>query len=89
MTKENWQAETKSTARGIRRRVLAHTINNNSGYLSQACSSAELFASLYTHILKIGESEAPMIPAPFPGVPSAENKEYFTGIQYHDSNHFT
>ena len=29
MTKENWQEETKATARGIRRRVLAHTINNN------------------------------------------------------------
>jgi len=82
MTEQNWQAETKSVAQGIRRRVLEHTINNNGGYLSQACSSAELFASLYTHILKIGKSQAPMIPEPFPGVPSAKNKNYFTGYAY-------
>jgi transketolase len=82
MTNENWQAETKSVAAGIRRRVLAHTINNNGGYLSQACSSAEIWASLYTKILNIGASEAPIIPAPFPGVPSAKNKKYFTGNAY-------
>ena len=82
MTKENSIEETQKGANGIRRRVLEHTINNNGGYLSQACSSAELFASLYTHILKIGDSEAPMVPAPFPGVPSAENKDYFTGYAY-------
>ena len=82
MTNENWIEESKSVAAGIRRRVLEHTVRNNGGYLSQACSSAEIWASLYTKILKIGESEAPMIPAPFPGVPSAENKDYFTGVAY-------
>ena len=82
MTKENWQEKTASVARGIRRRVLEHTINNNGGYLSQACSSAEIWASLYTHILNIGESQAPLVPAPFPGVPSAKNKNYFTGQAY-------
>ncbi len=79
---ENWQEKTQSVARGIRRRVLEHTINNNGGYLSQACSSAEIWASLYTRVLNIGESEAPLIPAPFPGVPSAKNKNYFTGRAY-------
>ena len=82
MTNENWIEESKSVAAGIRRRVLEHTVRNNGGYLSQACSSAEIWASLYTKILNIGESEAPMIPAPFPGVPSAENKDYFTGVAY-------
>lgn len=82
MTNENWIEESKSVAAGIRRRVLEHTVRNNGGYLSQACSSAEIWASLYTKILNIGESEAPMIPAPFPGVPSAENKDYFTGYAY-------
>jgi transketolase len=61
---------------------LEHTINNNGGYLSQACSSAEIWAALYTRILNIGPSEAPLIPAPFPGVPSATNKNYFTGQAY-------
>ena len=82
MNKQNWQAEARQVAAGIRRRVLEHTINNNGGYLSQACSSAEIWAMLYTHILKIGDSQAPMIPEPFPGVPSATNKNYFTGYAY-------
>ncbi len=82
MNKEVWQTEAKRVAYGIRHRVLEHTINNNGGYLSQACSSAEIWASLYTRILNIGPSEAPLIPAPFPGVPSATNKNYFTGRAY-------
>ncbi len=82
MSNENWQDEARNVAAGIRRRVLEHTIRNNGGYLSQACSSAEIWASLYTKILNIGESEAPMIPAPFPGVPSADNENYFTGRAY-------
>ena len=82
MSNEIWQDEARSVAAGIRRRVLEHTIKNNGGYLSQACSSAEIWASLYTKILNIGESEAPMIPAPFPGVPGADNENYFTGRAY-------
>ena len=82
MSNENWQDETRKVAAGIRRRVLDHTVRNNGGYLSQACSSAEIWASLYTKILNIGESEAPLIPAPFPGVPSADNENYFTGHAY-------
>ena len=34
-------------ADGIRLRVLDHTLNRRGGYLSQACSSAEIIASLY------------------------------------------
>lgn len=82
MKQEKWQDYAQSVASGIRRRVLEHTITNNGGYLSQACSSAEIWSSLYTKILNIGESEAPMIPAPFPGVPSTKNKKYFTGHAY-------
>ncbi len=82
MSNNNWLTEAKNVAQGIRRQVLAHTIKNNGGYLSQACSSSEIWASLYTRILNISASEAPMIPAPFPGVPSAANKNYFTGQAY-------
>jgi transketolase len=77
-----WQKQAHTAASGIRKRVLEHTINTNGGYLSQACSSAEIFASLYTHILHIEPSQAPMIPLPFPGTPSANNANYFTGYLY-------
>jgi transketolase len=62
--------------------VLEHTITHNGGYLSQACSSAEIFAALYTRILNIAPSEAPLIPPPFSGVPSRSNPGYFTGYLY-------
>jgi transketolase len=62
--------------------VLEHTINNNGGYLSQACSSAEIFATLYTRVMNLGPSHAPMVPLPFPGVPGPNNTEYFTGAAY-------
>jgi transketolase len=80
--KTNWQITARQTAYGIRRRVLEHTIKNNGGYLSQACSSAEIFAALYTRIMKLGPSEAPMIPPPFPGVPGPNNPGYRTGVAY-------
>ena len=77
-----WLPQAMQTARGIRRRVLEHTISQNGGYLSQACSSAEIFAALYTRILNIQPSQAPMIPPSFPGVPHLNNQAYFTGYLY-------
>jgi transketolase len=79
---DGWRANAQRAANGIRRRVLEHTINNNGGYLSQACSSAEILAVLYTHVLNLGPSEAPWTPLPFPGVPSVNNPRYFTGAAY-------
>lgn len=78
----NWQDEVKKVAAGIRRRVLEHTINCNGGYLSQACSSAETLASLYVKIMKLGPVASPITPRPFPGVPGAYNKQYFTGGEF-------
>jgi transketolase len=77
-----WQARARAMALGIRRRTLAHTIANNGGYLSQACSAAETLAALYTHIMKLGPSAAPPIPLPFPGVPGRNNPHAFTGAAY-------
>ena len=37
----------QTTADNIRLRVLEHTLANNGGYLSQACSAAEQLAVLY------------------------------------------
>lgn len=73
---------TEDVAFGIRRRVFEHSMRNNGGYLSQACSAAEQLAWLYNEELNLGEPTLPMIPKPFGGVPSAENKEYHTGAGY-------
>lgn len=81
-TMVSWQENTKRVANGIRRRVLDFVIRNNGGYLSQACSSAEILATLYTRVMRIGESTAPRIPPPFPGVPSRNNPNYLNGAAY-------
>jgi transketolase len=73
---------TEDVARGIRRRVFEHTIRNNGGYLSQACSAAEQLAWLYNEELTLGAPTLPMIPKAFAGVPSASNPDYHTGAGY-------
>jgi len=78
-----WQMEIKQIALEIRQRVFEHTINHKGGYLSQACSSADFLALLYTKVLKLGPSIAPPIPRPFAGPPSACNPDSFTGAGYH------
>jgi transketolase len=77
-----WTDEAARIAQNIRLRVLEHTVKNNGGYLSQACSAAEIFAALYTKIMNLGPSAAPMIPPPFPGVPGLNNPDYLTGAAY-------
>ncbi|MBA4383260.1 MAG: transketolase [Anaerolinea sp.] len=78
----NWKEHATRIANRIRLRVLEHVLTNNGGYMSQACSSAELFAALYTRILKLAPSQAPMVPAPFKGVPANDNPSYTTGGIY-------
>lgn len=73
---------TEVVALDIRRRVFEHSIRNNGGYMSQACSSAEQLAWLYNEELHFGEPTLPMIPKPFGGVPSAGNTGYRTGAGY-------
>ncbi len=78
----DWQEKVHEVAFGIRRRALDFTIRSNGGYLSQACSSAEIFATLYTKIMNLGPSQAPMIPPFFTGVPGPLNPNYVTGVAY-------
>jgi transketolase len=73
---------TQQIALGIRRRVFEHSMRNNGGYLSQACSSAEQLAWLYNEALNLGAPTLPMIPKPFGGVPAADNPDYHTGAGY-------
>lgn len=80
------QVETQRVARNIRRRVLDYVIRHNGGYLSQACSGAEILATLYTRVMQLGPSLAPMIPAPFPGVPGVHNPNFFNGSLYNGAH---
>jgi transketolase len=74
--------EVSRVAAGIRRRVLEHTLKHNGGYLSQACSSAEILATLYTRVMNLGPVPVPIKPAPFAGVPGEGNPLYRRGDFY-------
>lgn len=65
----DWQQPVHAIAGGIRRRVLEHVLEHDGGYMSQACSSAEIFAMLYGRVLRLGPSTGPMEPRTFVGVP--------------------
>ena len=77
-----WQDRVRQVAGAVRRRVLDHTLRHNGGYLSQACSSAEVLATLYLRVMNLGPSQGPLIPRPFPGVPGPDNPASFTGASY-------
>jgi transketolase len=82
-----WVGPVRRAARGIRRRVMEHTIANNGGYLSQACGAAEILSTLYLKTMRLGRSVAPMVPGPFPGVPGPLlGTAYATGGAYHGSH---
>ncbi|MCG6942554.1 MAG: transketolase [Thiohalocapsa sp.] len=74
--------DVRRVADAVRRRVLAYTLKNNGGYLSQACSSAEILATLYLRVMRLGDSIAPLVPRPFAGVPGPDNPHAFTGAAY-------
>jgi len=73
-------ATAERIASGIRRRVLAHVLANNGGYLSQACSSAELLAALYGAVLNLAPSEGPPLPAAFDAVPGPDAPRISGGV---------
>jgi transketolase len=50
--------------------------------MSQACSSAEILATLYTRVMRLGPGEGPPIPPQFPGAPGPGNTDSFTGAAY-------
>jgi transketolase len=67
-------------AQGIRRRVLAHVLANNGGYLSQACSSAELLAALYGQVLRLAPTDGALHPPAFESVPGPNAPRVSGGI---------
>ncbi|MEN6391446.1 MAG: 1-deoxy-D-xylulose-5-phosphate synthase N-terminal domain-containing protein [Syntrophomonas sp.] len=80
--RDEWVGQVCQVAGGIRRRVLEHTIRNNGGYLSQACSAAEIIATLYLKAMKIGPATVQPVPPPFTGVPGPGNPDYISGAGY-------
>lgn len=69
------QTDVASVSAGIRTRVLEHVLANDGGYMSQACSSAELLAVLLGRVAQLGEVSEPIIPPPFQGVPGSSAPE--------------
>ncbi len=80
--KGDWAPQVERAATGIRRRVLQLVLDHDGGYLSQACSSAEILATLYLRIMRLGPSQGPAAPPPFPGTPGAGNDDAINGGVY-------
>lgn len=78
----SWQAQARRVAHGIRRQVLELTIERNGCYLSQALSSAEILATLYTKTLNLSTSRGPAVPPEFPGVPGRNGVGHGLGAAY-------
>ncbi|MCD7896049.1 MAG: hypothetical protein LUG50_05165 [Planctomycetaceae bacterium] len=76
-------AEIKRAATNIRKHILRLALDRGGCYLGQACSSAEIIASLYMAVLNLGPSLGDMDAQPFPGVPSPDNMDYPKGSLYH------
>lgn len=60
---------TTAVAASIRALTAEQTLRSGGGYLSQACSSADILATLFTRVLRLGPSLGPSRPEPFVGVP--------------------
>jgi transketolase len=61
---------------------LEHTVKNNGGYLSQACSAAEILATLYIRVMNLAQLAQPLAPQPFRGVPGPRQEEHMTGSYF-------
>lgn len=82
MQRKNWIDETRKTAQGIRKRVLGLTIEQGGCYLSQALSSADILATLYTQVMNLGESQGDKVPALLEKTP-VHSPMSVTGGVYH------
>lgn len=74
--------EIQAIANSIRKQILGIALKTGGCYLAQACSSAEIVASLYTNVMNLGPSEGNWEPIPFPGVPGPDNMDYPKGAMY-------
>ena len=83
MAEKNYStAEIQKVATSIRKQILGVALKTGGCYLAQACSSAEIIASLYTKVMNLGPSVGNWEPIPFPGVPGPDNMDYQRGSSY-------
>ena len=82
MIDTTWQTRARRVAHGVRRRVLELTLKNNGCYLSQALSSADLLATLYTRSLRLGASLGAFVPAENLGPPGQNGVRAGHGAAY-------
>ena len=91
ITNRDWQRDCRLIADGIRARALAHTIVHG-GYLSQACSSAEIFALLYRYQMNLGASEGPLLPRRYEGWKESREERVsgmiYNGVRAPDTDRF-
>ncbi len=82
---QEWKNQVLCAAFGIRKRVLEHTIKNNGGYLSQACSSSIILSTLYLKLMNLGPSVGQPVPPRFQGVPVPRKSKSYSGGVYNGS----
>ena len=88
MSEKNYStADIQAVANGIRKQILGVALKTGGCYLAQACSSAEIIASLYTRVMNLGPSVGSWEPIPFPGVPGPDNMDYQRGSSYNGALH--
>jgi transketolase len=64
------ETDPQAVARAIRSTAARWALDKGGGYLGQACGVADLLGVLYTRILDLGPSLAPLEPPRFRSVPS-------------------
>jgi len=79
---QRWEEKVLAAAFGIRKRVLEHTVKHNGGYLSQACSSSIILATLYLKLMNLGPSAGNPIPPKFESVPRPGSPKNYSGGVY-------
>lgn len=77
--RDDWKSAAMRVADGIRRIAFELAVEHEGGYLIQACSSAEILATLYVRLMNLGPSSAPPLPAPFTGVPGSSPRSRWGG----------
>lgn len=75
--------DVRAVADQIRARVLRLTLDRDGCYLSQAASSAEILATLYTRVLQLAPTDGPLAAPEFAGVPSPGGGGSLSGGRFH------
>jgi len=77
-----WAKEALQGAARIRLLTLEQCLRAGGGYLTQACSSADLLATLYGHLMQLAPSTGPTLPDRFEG-PPGPGSQSANGGRYH------